>query len=262
MNYRISFIMFSKLLINKAIEKVITTWGFIIYLHEVIALIASTLSLPNFSTKNKTPKQIEENKKNAREFFKNFPILTATIIITHAIIAFYWLYINNQLKKNCFVFFCDDSGLKTIFYIAIYSIIIMISLYFILVKKEYNSSCPEFRKKEPGTIYSIIIFIYTMSICLGMTSVHFVNYYFNNQKSEEHIVTVTKNHFYTTKSGKNGHTVYHYEVYFQPPVNNIEKIDVSRSLKDLVQQGDKIKIHKHNGRYGIPYLKYNLFSSK
>ena len=97
-----------------------------------------------------------------------------------------------------------------------------------------------------------------ISISLGMTSVHFVNYYFDNQKGEESIVTVTKNHYYTTKSGKSGYTIEHYEVSFQPSVKNINMLDVSHSLKDLVKQGDKIKINYKDGLYGIPYLTYSL----
>ncbi len=227
-------------------------------MHEVVALISSVFSLPDFSSKHKSQAQMEENQKYTKEFYKNFPFLTATIIITHAIIAIYWLYINNKLDRNCFVFFCDDIGLKTIFYIAIYSTIIILFLYYFLIRKEYRSSSLEIRNKEPGKIYGIIIFIYTISICLGMTSVHFVNYYFDNQKGEESIVTVTKNHYYTTKSGKSEYTIDHYEVSFQPSVKNLNMIDVSHSLKDLVQQGDKIKIVYKDGLYGIPYLTYSL----
>lgn len=237
----------------------ITTWGLILYFHEVIAIIFTALILPNFSTKNKTKTQIENNQKYAKEFFKNYPILTATIIIAHFIIAFYWLYINNQLAKNCLVLYCDNIGLKTILYIAIYSIIIFLFLYYLLIRKEYNSSSLELRNKEPILKNTIIIFIYTISISLGMTSVHFSNYYFDNQKAEESIVTVTKNHFYTTKSGKSASTVYHYDVYFQPNVKDIKMIDVSHSLKDLIQQGNKLKIAYSDGRYGIPYLTYKIY---
>ena len=236
-----------------------TLWGIIIYFHEVVAIIASVLALPNFSTKNLTQAQIENNQKYRKEFFKNFPILTATIIITHLIVAIYWLCINKRLDKNCFVFFYDDTGLKTILYIAIYSIIIIMSLYYLLVKKEYKSASLEIRNKEPNQIKCVITYIYTISICLGMTSVHFVNYYFDNQKYEESIVTVTKNNYFTTREGKNRYLVEHYNMYFEPKVKNIDMIDISHSLQNLVLPGDKIKIRYSDGRCGIPYFTYNQY---
>ena len=48
-------------------------------------------------------------------------------------------------------------------------------------------------------------------------------------------------------------------MYFEPKVKNIDMIDISHSLQNLVLPGDKIKIRYSDGRCGIPYFTYNQY---
>jgi hypothetical protein len=223
----------------------------ILILSALVFFISADLVCPDYSKKRKTPEEIENKKRYTEKLKKNYPFCSRFIPVLK-IIAFFYPFL--------YVFFSTINviyrgiGIKTTLYLIGFT---AVSMLFLISKanSEYESSDFSFRKEYPNLKNLLNLCLYAASIFLSFIIVHFTNFALDYSKPEEHIVTVTASVHRTTRGSKGG-TNHHYELYFEPPIRNLDKIEVNSLLQSQAKTRDKLKIKLQNGVFGIPYINY------
>ena len=223
----------------------------ILILSALVFSITADGICPDYSKKRKTPEEIENNKRYAEKLKKNYPFCSRFIEILRVIAFFYPI-----------LYFCFSTvniiyraiGIKTTLYLIGFT---AASMFFLNSKadNEYENSDFSFRKEYPDFKNRLNLCLYAASIVLSFITVHFTNFALDYSKPEEHIVTVTSSVHRTTRGSKGG-TNHYYELYFDPPIKYLDKIEVNSFLQSQAKARDKLKINLQNGVFGIPYISY------
>ncbi|MBP5470071.1 MAG: hypothetical protein J6Z11_12595 [Candidatus Riflebacteria bacterium] len=223
--------------------------GLLLFLHGFIAFSLSAAYYPPEGGKTKEIK--ERNNNYNKTFKKNLPFFTKILLMVWLPIIYWFIY----------MFFSPLNTLYNLennniwFYIIGFSLV-YICLLFPRLKKEYSLRDEEMKKLEPNIIYGIIAYLYFFSVFLGMTTIHISNYALDFSPGEEHIVNITKTN--TRASGGIKGSTIHYEIHYQPDIQGVYKIDVSKELQQCVKQGDRLKLFLKKGLFGIPFISSNI----
>ena len=221
----------------------------ILLIHGFIAFSLSAAYYPPEGGKTKEIK--ERNNKLNKTFKKNLPFFTKILLMVWLPIIYWFIYMHFSPINT--LYNLENNNIW--FYIIGFSLG-FICLFFPRLKKEYGLRDEEMKNLEPNIIYGIIAYLYFFSVFLGMTTIHISNYALDFSSGEEHIVNVTKTNT-RASSGTKSFTM-HYEIHYQPDIQGVYKIDVSKELQQCVKQGDRLKLFLKKGLFGIPFISGNI----
>ena len=222
----------------------------LLFVHLIISIFAYTSFMPDLSTKNKTPLQIQNDRHYDTVFSKNFPFLKKWggffFLIPVIYLFLYFLISDINFAVN-----------STNILPFIYSVSLALGIMFFLQTKvtpEYNIRSFEMRRLAPNIGFSITIFVYAVSMLCSFSMIHFGNYtLYAFAKGEDHIVTISDSKHYTTRGSKGG-TKHHYEIHFYPEVGGHSFIEVDSSFQRSANKGDRMKLFLKKGFFGLPYI--------
>ncbi|MBQ3644674.1 MAG: hypothetical protein II961_08770 [Candidatus Riflebacteria bacterium] len=222
-----------------------TFFYIILGLHLFIAALAFNLMRPPDDSKTTF------EKKQRKLFDTNFPILYYIALLLLMPSTLYWIYYSCVVRREITIIFSHIS-LITIVYTVIISFVYLVILV-LLEKKEYKSRGETIKKEYPDLITGILIFFYSTSVFLGLTTVFILDYTLDSSKGEERIVTVIDS-VHNKKQNFGGDIEDYYHIHFEPDVLDVKRINVSPRLQSLAKKGDKLRLYLKSGACGLPYI--------
>ena len=222
-----------------------TLFKYILIFHFIIATFTFNLMRPPDDSR------ISSDKKQRKLFDTNFPILSYIVSIFLIPSTLYWLYYAFIVRKEIKIIFAHAT-LETFNYAIIIPFVYMV-IFVLLEIKEYKSRGETIKKDSPDIIIGMLIFFYSSSVFVGLTTVNIVNYTLDSSKGEEHIVTVIDS-VHGKKSIISGEIEQYYQIHFEPDILDVKRIYVSPELQGSAKKGDKLRLYLKKGACGLPYI--------
>ena len=186
-------------------------------------------------------------------FRKKCPRLNYSIHVFLVLIVLFFIIEGPNIGFAELQFF---DNIKFYLILVCFSALLFYLLYKIVFGKEIMDNSDELSNFRNQFNISIILYIYSISILLSGLFIYSSNHMLDFSPKEEFSVSVID------KSGSSYHnpkgSFEKYTLYFEPLVNGVNEIDVSKSAFRKIEKGDKVKILLGKGLYGFKYLKPNF----
>ena len=233
-----------------------TTPFILLVIHILIFAITSIGLIPFEPKRNKKPEEIKKIKQYNTSIKRFFPF-TIRFIIIFSIIMIFYPSIFLQSFSNYNIIYSEVNRVTLISFLVFSEITL-----FILIKKtrkEYNNCDVSFRKEHSSLKPQLFICMYAASIVLSAMIIHYTNIALDFSKEEEHIVKVTDS-VKSISHGNKGRNSYHYDIYFTPSINNVNRIKVNEYQQSKTKANDKLKLYLKKGLFGLPYITNEIIS--
>ena len=223
-------------------------------------LFLSTISILSFlkqekiSTNGKSRKEIA-NEKLRNEIIQKSLSPTITVLLLSILICIIELIISHCISDT--INLIDGTiSIKALIFYSIFTLLIMLGLYKIIVSNGYSKIDKDLRDK--GLSICILLFIFSSSSLHAYFILYFANYALDYKQGEMQIVTVSRTECILGSHSRKGSHEDSYEIIFSPNIRGKNSVRVSRSLFGLAETNDTLVLFIQEGALGLPYISSDI----
>ncbi|MBQ2592196.1 MAG: hypothetical protein II567_02795 [Candidatus Riflebacteria bacterium] len=211
---------------------------------------------------------LRSDKNYKRLFVKNFPIISLMSVF-YFIFFLAYLFLSELILPNNYI--DNFYNIKTAFFSALYTLIVLIITYFLVGKEIFNASS-EAKDSKILLIPTIIVFLYTSSVIWSAIIINFTNSVFDFSKAEKYISKIYIGEVFKSDDEIRGNSYY---LAVRPDICGRYRLKVSGAVFDKVKKistsvqiqenqyskismsfgGEaKLEAYVYKGLYGIRYI--------